>query len=699
MHFLMITRKVDKKDTSPAGFIYNWLDKLGEKLEKLYVISWQEGDRGNLPENIKIEYLSGNKFIKVFFLWGKLLKILPEVDGVFCHQNPEYTILAAPLAKIFRKKVVSWYTHKEVNWKLHLVNFLADRILTASKESCRLENRKKIEITGHGIDVDYFSKRQAKDKNKEKFKIVSIGRISPVKDYETLIEAGEILVNQKGLKNLEIQIIGGPVLENEQNYFENLRQLVKGKNLEDYIKFLGPVPHNQIVSYYQGGDLFINLSQTGSVDKAVLEAMACQRLVLTSNEAFVDILDDQRLLFEPKNPQDLAQKIINLINLSLGEKEKIGQQLRDEVVKNHNLDRLAERIINAFGKIIHVYAFPYRTKNDRNPYFKLLYSHILEESPNIEIEQGRFYKLLFTPFKVKNIIHLHWINVLYGSRFFLVSAVKLIINFSLLFIYKLRGMKVVWTMHNYVSHDFKHPLIDKLGRKLIIKLAEVIIVHSQVGKNYLKDTYQRKRDVFVIPHVNYINFYGDLVKDRLRPREKLGYQKSDIIFLNLGMLRPYKGLEELIKFFNQFSNDDILKLLILGKGDDLYIEKLKNMIKNENIVIENKFIPNEKIPLYFALADFSIFDYKEILTSGAAILSLSYAVPVIAPRQGDLIKLIKDGQNGFLFNNEIELEKIISQIKNFPLAEKEKMRQISFSSAQGLSSTKIAQATIKAYNL
>ncbi|MBU2472929.1 hypothetical protein KKE74_02765, partial [Patescibacteria group bacterium] len=128
MRLLMITRKVDEKDSSPAGFTYNWVKKIGEKLEKLYVITWQKSDRGNLPENIEIISLFGNKFFKIFILQFELLKILSKIDGIFCHQNPEYTILSALLAKLFRKKIVSWYAHGYIGWKLYLVNWLADKI-------------------------------------------------------------------------------------------------------------------------------------------------------------------------------------------------------------------------------------------------------------------------------------------------------------------------------------------------------------------------------------------------------------------------------------------------------------------------------------------------------------------------------------------------------------------------------------------
>jgi len=80
------------------------------------------------------------------------------------------------------------------------------------------------------------------------------------------------------------------------------------------------------------------------MDKVVLEAMACEKLVLTCNEAFFDFLNDQRFIFQKKNSQDLVQKIIDLINLEIEKKQAIGQQLRDKVIKDHNLDNLIKKL-------------------------------------------------------------------------------------------------------------------------------------------------------------------------------------------------------------------------------------------------------------------------------------------------------------------------------------------------------------------
>jgi len=347
MKLLMITRKVDRNDASPAGFTYNWVKKFGEKLEKLYVITWQKSDRGDLPENIEIISLPDNKFFKIFDLQFKLLRILPKVDGVFCHQNPEYTIITGLLARIFGKKIVSWYAHKAVNWRRRLMELFADTITTPSDKSFRNPLfPKKVLITGHGIDTGKFM--SPNDAQNQKFTILSVGRISPAKNYETLIKAVEILVKQKRESNLEVQIIGGPVLKKDKEYFTTIREMVKNKNLGEYIEFLGPVSHNEILPNYQNCDLFVNLSQTGSVDKAVLEAMSCEKIVLTSNEAFEDILKDNRLMFKQKDLYDLANKIIDLIKLSKKERQKIGQNLRKKVVENHNLNKLVDKILRTY---------------------------------------------------------------------------------------------------------------------------------------------------------------------------------------------------------------------------------------------------------------------------------------------------------------------------------------------------------------
>lgn len=345
MKLLMITRKVDKNEHL-AGFIYNWVKKIGEQVDELRVISWQEGDSSGLPNNIKVYHLetNQNKLIKIFKFKMLVWKNIKQVNGLFCHQMPIYTILAGPMAKLRRKKIVSWYMHRSIEWKMKLMEKIADVILSASKESFRLPS-KKLVITGHGIDINVF-RPSSRYGPTNIFRLLSVGRISPTKDYESMIRAVSDLSDQ-AKKNIKLNIIGDAGLSSQQSYFLNLKVMVEKMSLQNFVEFLGPRPNNEIPQYLQQSDLFINMSNTGSVDKAVLEAMASGCIVLTANESFAGILPKE-LMTEKDNPKQLAQKIKYLMDLSEDTKRALKIKLREVVKKDHNLDNLVKKIIKQF---------------------------------------------------------------------------------------------------------------------------------------------------------------------------------------------------------------------------------------------------------------------------------------------------------------------------------------------------------------
>jgi len=342
----MVTRKVYKNEHL-AGFIYNWVKKIGEQVDELRVISWQEGDSSGLPKNIKVYHLKTkqNKLVKIFNFKKLVWQNIKDVDGLFCHQMPIYTILAGPIAKLYSKKVISWYMHRSIEWKMKLMEKIANVILSASKESFRLPS-KKLVITGHGIDTDQFKAKSRKLENDNVFNIISVGRISPTKDYESMIKAVSILSNQ-GLKKIKLTIIGDVGLKDQISYLKRLKQMSQNMNLKGRVVFAGAKSNYKIPIYLQQSDLFINMSGTGSVDKAVLEAMSCSCLVLTANEAFKEILPAE-LMVEKDKPKQLAEKIKYLMDLPEEQKQELRKRLREKVVQNHNLDNLIDKIIHQF---------------------------------------------------------------------------------------------------------------------------------------------------------------------------------------------------------------------------------------------------------------------------------------------------------------------------------------------------------------
>ena len=340
MRFLIIAQKVDVSDDN-LSFFHRILEKFSEKLDKVYAVCLSEGE-SHLADNVEVFSLGKEKgcgkLSQLIKLQKILLSYLPETDGVYCHMGPIFAIAAFPLVKLFRQKLILWYVHRHVSWQLKLAEKLVDAIATSSSAGCRLKS-KKVKVLGQGIDIEKFKAQNPKSNSK--FAILYAARLVPVKGHKTLIEAINILVNQKNIKNLKVKILGNPLLDSQKEYLEQLKKMVEDFGLDEHIEFKPGVPYSEMPEQFWQADLFVNPSNTGSLDKVVLEAMASGCLVLTCNEAYKEILEG-KYMFRMGDAENLAVKIADLMTAPKDE------NLRDIVVKNHNLDDLTAKIIRQF---------------------------------------------------------------------------------------------------------------------------------------------------------------------------------------------------------------------------------------------------------------------------------------------------------------------------------------------------------------
>lgn len=345
MKLLIITQKVDNQD-DVLGFMHRWIEQFAAQCEQVTVICLFEG-RHSLPANVRVFSLgkekgvSRLKYLVRFFriIWGERA----AYDSVFVHMNQIYVLLGGLLWRALGKRVALWYAHGAVSRSLWVAEKMVDAIFTSTNSGFRLPS-KKIRVVGQGIDTDFFCPGPSLDH--EGFRIVVVGRISPIKNYETLILATEKV--QTEIQGLSVEIIGGSGLPEQEKYLMQLKTMVAEKKLESIVNFVGALANNEIVSRLQRADLFVNTSFTGSLDKAILEAMSCGIPVLTCNEALHEVLGPytNQLMFEKKDVVGLEEKIKFLEAVGGAERKKLGQNLRNIVVKNHGLSGFVSRIIS-----------------------------------------------------------------------------------------------------------------------------------------------------------------------------------------------------------------------------------------------------------------------------------------------------------------------------------------------------------------
>ncbi len=342
MKLLILTQKVDVND-AVLGFFNGWIKEFSLNCELVTVICLEKREY-RLPDNVRVfslgkeEKISRLKYLFRFFKY--IWRERKNYDAVFVHMNPEYVVLGGIFWKILGKKIGLWYVHKSVNLKLRIAEKFADFIFTASKESFRLPS-KKLVITGHGIDINKFQIRNSEFRiPNSKLKIISVSRISPVKNIHLLIDVADILTNSKNFKNFEINIVGDVVYEKEREYFNELKKKIAENSLSGSVNFLGQVPHKDIAPLYANSDLFVHLSGTGSVDKVVLEAVSSGLPAYSSSEAFEEILPKEWLI--PNDPWKIAQKIVEF---KKGEQAGSLAVAKAYIEKNHALRTTVAQII------------------------------------------------------------------------------------------------------------------------------------------------------------------------------------------------------------------------------------------------------------------------------------------------------------------------------------------------------------------
>jgi len=345
MNLLIITQKADRDDPI-LGFFHRWIVEFSRHFDAVTVICLEEG-KHDLPANVKVFSLGKEKGASKAASMLRFFQLITaersRYDAVFVHMNPIYIVLAAPLWKLWGKKIFLWYTHRAVDLKLRIAAACADRIFTASERSFNLPSPKVI-VTGHGIDASAFSSvARTKAFGAEPLKIVSVGRITPIKDPITLIKAASLL-KKRLTKKIKVTFVGGPVTEADKAYAEKVRAQVASSGLNEEVAFIGDISPVQMPNVYKDVDFAVNLTPTGGIDKVVLEAMAAGIPVFTSNEAFRPYFNEyaDRLIFTHADPADLANKIEAV--MKNGSSASIGAYLQGVVKEKADIAALIGKI-------------------------------------------------------------------------------------------------------------------------------------------------------------------------------------------------------------------------------------------------------------------------------------------------------------------------------------------------------------------
>ena len=291
---------------------------------------------------------------------------------------------------------------------------------------------------------------------------------------------------------------------------------------------------------------------------------------------------------------------------------------------------------------------------DNNPYQSALMEN-LDALGHTTIEGGgggTFFGTALRSWK-PDILHFHWLHpylVGPGRAGTLKRSLTLLGQLNVL---RARGTRIVWTAHNLKSHESADPALERALTRLFIRRCDAVIAHCEAAKAEVVAAFGvRPAKVWVVPHGNYIGAYPREVT-REAARAEFGLAPDELVFGFVGQIRPYKGVLELIEAFEklQQTTEPPLRLLIAGQPlDDAAGAAISARVKgNAAIRFDAGFVPDERLQFYLGASDVVVFPYRDILTSGAVLLAMSYERACLAPRRGCIAETL-DEKGGFLYD-------------------------------------------------
>ena len=323
---ILIHTHFHKRRTGVTRSIENVLPFLNEKFETYIYGNTVKGNNISFSELKKI--LFSNKEVVVH-----------------CHRNNEIIRMLVFRALGAKFKLIAT-RHAETKPSKLTLKLLksADKVVTlinSMSDNLGIKNT----VVGHGIHVDLFvPKENVSLKNiQQKNIILCAGRVRKAKGQVVLVEAAKVL---KEHKNWALVIVGKV---DKPDFLEELKATAKKHQIENQVYFINET--TAIIPYYQASKIVVVPSFSEGFSLVTAEAMSCGCSVIATKNVGVhsDLIQHKKngYLFEAGNIATLETLLLESIK---GEIPLLGNQAREEVLKNWSAQKEAENLMEFYTK-------------------------------------------------------------------------------------------------------------------------------------------------------------------------------------------------------------------------------------------------------------------------------------------------------------------------------------------------------------
>ena len=225
------------------------------------------------------------------------------------------------------------YTSKQI---IEAMNF-ADKVLSVSEDlKVHIVNlgidESKVHVVPNGVDTEIFKPagkeraREILNLPQEKNIVLFIGALRKIKGVDYLIEAAKSFVDI----NTDLYMVG-----RDDGLRKSLEKRAEELKISNFIKFTGPVNHEDIPLWISAADMLVLPSLSEGRPNVILEALSCEVPVVATDVGGIPELmieGETGYLVPAKSPAQLSEKINKLLE-NVSRREKMGKFGRKSIIQ------------------------------------------------------------------------------------------------------------------------------------------------------------------------------------------------------------------------------------------------------------------------------------------------------------------------------------------------------------------------------
>lgn len=208
--------------------------------------------------------------------------------------------------------------------------------------------------------------------------------------------------------------------------------------------------------------------------------------------------------------------------------------------------------------------------------------------------------------------------------------------------------KVLCQIDNVEPHE-RH-LTDKPFNRYYLHSVDGFVYMSEQVHSELR-AYSEAPALFS-PHPLFENF-GERV-ERSEACVRLGLDPANRYVLFFGLIRDYKGLDLLLDAWAQLrraGRTEGRRLIVAGEfytAREPYLNRIADNGLQDEVLLHDRFIPDDDVKYYFSAADFVVQPYKTATQSGVTQIAYQFCVPMVVTAVGGLPEIVPDGRVGYV---------------------------------------------------